>query len=110
MIRRPPRSTLFPYTTLFRSKPAEKRRARTSGRTQKPSPWPLRPVPGQEDQRWLLDEKTRKQKTRLPEQSEDWPATALRATPPSPAHAPDIRRTPERQHGAGFESQTTADQ
>src|SRR3712207_9551506 len=23
MIRRPPRSTLFPYTTLFRSKPAE---------------------------------------------------------------------------------------
>src|SRR5256885_5691167 len=25
MIRRPPRSTLFPYTTLFRSKPANKR-------------------------------------------------------------------------------------
>src|SRR3712207_7188285 len=25
MIRRPPRSTLFPYTTLFRSKPAEVR-------------------------------------------------------------------------------------
>src|SRR3712207_7528527 len=25
MIRRPPRSTLFPYTTLFRSKPAELR-------------------------------------------------------------------------------------
>src|SRR3712207_6887325 len=24
MIRRPPRSTLFPYTTLFRSKPAER--------------------------------------------------------------------------------------
>src|SRR2546423_1881781 len=24
MIRRPPRSTLFPYTTLFRSHPAEK--------------------------------------------------------------------------------------
>src|SRR5689334_24656277 len=24
MIRRPPRSTLFPYTTLFRSDPAEK--------------------------------------------------------------------------------------
>src|SRR6266581_7491485 len=29
MIRRPPRSTLFPYTTLFRSRP---RRARTTGR------------------------------------------------------------------------------
>src|SRR3712207_8582078 len=26
MIRRPPRSTLFPYTTLFRSKEIEKRR------------------------------------------------------------------------------------
>src|SRR3712207_7575499 len=26
MIRRPPRSTLFPYTTLFRSDPAERRR------------------------------------------------------------------------------------
>src|SRR3712207_9555074 len=28
MIRRPPRSTLFPYTTLFRSRVAEDRRAR----------------------------------------------------------------------------------
>src|SRR5438874_4029882 len=27
MIRRPPRSTLFPYTTLFRSGPATRRRA-----------------------------------------------------------------------------------
>src|SRR2546427_7003921 len=27
MIRRPPRSTLFPYTTLFRSLPADRRRA-----------------------------------------------------------------------------------
>src|SRR5947209_11815385 len=26
MIRRPPRSTLFPYTTLFRSRPAVQRR------------------------------------------------------------------------------------
>src|SRR2546426_4206747 len=26
MIRRPPRSTLFPYTTLFRSPPASKRK------------------------------------------------------------------------------------
>src|SRR5438105_12298833 len=29
MIRRPPRSTLFPYTTLFRSKPADCSRRRT---------------------------------------------------------------------------------
>src|SRR5258708_36856269 len=28
MIRRPPRSTLFPYTTLFRSRSARRRRAR----------------------------------------------------------------------------------
>src|SRR2546422_7431178 len=27
MIRRPPRSTLFPYTTLFRSQPGDLRRA-----------------------------------------------------------------------------------
>src|SRR3712207_6976501 len=27
MIRRPPRSTLFPYTTLFRSEPADRRPA-----------------------------------------------------------------------------------
>src|SRR2546422_7985512 len=30
MIRRPPRSTLFPYTTLFRSRPAPRRRLRSS--------------------------------------------------------------------------------
>src|SRR3712207_7592870 len=33
MIRRPPRSTLFPYTTLFRSRRRSRRRGRrTSGR------------------------------------------------------------------------------
>src|SRR3712207_8367624 len=33
MIRRPPRSTLFPYTTLFRSRPeAPSRRSRSSRR------------------------------------------------------------------------------
>src|SRR5256885_7966294 len=31
MIRRPPRSTLFPYTTLFRSPRAQARRNRRSG-------------------------------------------------------------------------------
>src|SRR5256885_13320278 len=39
MIRRPPRSTLFPYTTLFRSKdPAEARRrlVRRSGNISRP--------------------------------------------------------------------------
>src|SRR2546430_10154379 len=32
MIRRPPRSTLFPYTTLFRSQVAASRRFRLPGR------------------------------------------------------------------------------
>src|SRR5215217_8573167 len=32
MIRRPPRSTLFPYTTLFRSTPPLTRRERLPGR------------------------------------------------------------------------------
>src|SRR3712207_8507953 len=31
MIRRPPRSTLFPYTTLFRSPPGRQRRGRRAG-------------------------------------------------------------------------------
>src|SRR3712207_8760160 len=30
MIRRPPRSTLFPYTTLFRSPPLDEARARSN--------------------------------------------------------------------------------
>src|SRR3712207_8276361 len=32
MIRRPPRSTLFPYTTLFRSLPSGEQRGRTDAR------------------------------------------------------------------------------
>src|SRR2546427_6737941 len=36
MIRRPPRSTLFPYTTLFRSRPGHVRRARQLGRRAQP--------------------------------------------------------------------------
>src|SRR5260221_14741699 len=33
MIRRPPRSTLFPYTTLFRSSPEQIRREEVDART-----------------------------------------------------------------------------
>src|SRR2546423_10292899 len=49
MIRRPPRSTLFPYTTLFRSSPRPRTRgltkrlpvlcAREARRTSRPPPW-----------------------------------------------------------------------
>src|SRR5260221_2468605 len=35
MIRRPPRSTLFPYTTLFRSLPRAAHRGRTGGHAAK---------------------------------------------------------------------------
>src|SRR3712207_8138213 len=48
MIRRPPRSTLFPYTTLFRSREAAlggaHRRGRGQGRTPARRRQPLRPL------------------------------------------------------------------
>src|SRR5438034_7287337 len=40
MIRRPPRSTLFPYTTLFRSLPRPRPEARPSRRAQGAPPRP----------------------------------------------------------------------
>src|SRR3712207_8293410 len=40
MIRRPPRSTLFPYTTLFRS-PAPSRRRRTGAATDRSASEPV---------------------------------------------------------------------
>src|SRR3712207_8632874 len=53
MIRRPPRSTLFPYTTLFRSRSreldseaAERRRIEQWHRTLGTRPFPSRLVPG----------------------------------------------------------------
>src|SRR2546429_6714520 len=46
MIRRPPRSTLFPYTTLFRSRTLV-RRGRSSGRP----PRDGLPVPGRDPRR-----------------------------------------------------------
>src|SRR2546429_6166432 len=51
MIRRPPRSTLFPYTTLFRSPPRAVLRPRRAGRDHPPGADrgpdgpPLRPAP-----------------------------------------------------------------
>src|SRR5437773_3535251 len=42
MTRRPPRSTLFPYTTLFRSQLAGQRRAEFSRRPGTPQPIVLR--------------------------------------------------------------------
>src|SRR5256885_3944099 len=45
MIRRPPRSTLFPYTTLFRSRTSPRSRARRAPRrSSRASPPPSRSV------------------------------------------------------------------
>src|SRR5258707_4934939 len=47
MIRRPPRSTLFPYTTLFRSLSSARRAAwRSPTRARTPSAWRTRPGRG----------------------------------------------------------------
>src|SRR2546422_3172439 len=43
MIRRPPRSTLFPYTTLFRSPPRGPRPEGVLPREKRPGPTPCRP-------------------------------------------------------------------
>src|SRR2546430_8030309 len=51
MIRRPPRSTLFPYTTLFRSLHVERSFLQRSG--------PRRPVDGHDRLgRWYIDRKS----------------------------------------------------
>src|SRR5438132_13844189 len=48
MIRRPPRSTLFPYTTLFRSLPADGRAAARSARAARPRVERQRPARSEE--------------------------------------------------------------
>src|SRR5258706_5844918 len=53
MIRRPPRSTLFPYTTLFRSRPSFRHgflpARRGAGRAASPPEGP-RPAPGRSEE------------------------------------------------------------
>src|SRR2546430_4294699 len=44
MIRRPPRSTLFPYTTLFRSSAAGRSRSRAGGNRDRPGSRPGAPA------------------------------------------------------------------
>src|SRR2546427_5528527 len=46
MIRRPPRSTLFPYTTLFRSHRRHSRRAADAGHAGPAAAGRLSPAPG----------------------------------------------------------------
>src|SRR3712207_8649592 len=51
MIRRPPRSTLFPYTTLFRSPPGSLPQSRPCGRGNTATPRPGRPASARESRR-----------------------------------------------------------
>src|SRR2546426_9383891 len=60
MIRRPPRSTLFPYTTLFRSLPSQ--RHTESGRT---LPQIVRPVGGHESARAARDARSEEHTSEL---------------------------------------------
>src|ERR1019366_10419909 len=53
MIRRPPRSTLFPYTTLFRSKPVEPRQ-RATGDVFASAEEEQNGTPDDRDLRWYL--------------------------------------------------------
>src|SRR5438445_5219263 len=73
MIRRPPRSTLFPYTTLFRSSSPTSHQAASTRRWLTPS-WPRGSVPRSEEHtselqsrqylvcRLLLEKKKKKKK------------------------------------------------
>src|SRR6266498_1627700 len=65
MIRRPPRSTLFPYTTLFRPRPA--RRAAPAGRSPRsgPNAWETRGM--DDDVEALLAEQIAYYRARAPE-------------------------------------------
>src|SRR2546425_11999760 len=50
MIRRPPRSTLFPYTTLFRSQYQPQRRRSLGGRRREQHPLPRLHEPGRSEE------------------------------------------------------------
>src|SRR2546427_1801605 len=72
MIRRPPRSTLFPYTTLFRSRFGSPRARPPSGSSGSPSRfWPRasHSLPGLEALKLALDGRDRKSTRQLQSQS-----------------------------------------
>src|SRR3712207_7138807 len=81
MIRRPPRSTLFPYTTLFRS------RHKTPERDGSPTAWHARCVWERDDARLALP--TAGGATRTPEVSDEAPAA--RAWPRSEEHTSELQ-------------------
>src|SRR5438034_4406311 len=99
MIRRPPRSTLFPYTTLFRSCSRRRRRAAPAGWWW--SVWSPRRSRRSEEHTSelqshsdlvcrLLLEKKKKQKRQKERSNQDWLARATpharRGLPPATVH------------------------
>src|SRR5258708_27621551 len=72
MIRRPPRSTLFPYTTLFRSEKSEQRtRERKSEKLQLWNTPPQGPPAGEREQRQAGDRPARSEEHTSELQSPD---------------------------------------
>src|SRR5258708_29926055 len=77
MIRRPPRSTLFPYTTLFRSAdlPRVTPESGTAGFIGS-----LDFRPNQEAVTWVVDELWPRVRERAPEARLDWKSTRLNSS------------------------------
>src|SRR6266487_2835723 len=101
MIRRPPRSTLFPYTTLFRSDPDADRRAEGEGargalgrqrppRVSRPDPDRLAGAPRARAAR------IRRPPQYAPAAPRTQPATAAPETDPDPRSAQRGARSPTR--------------
>src|SRR5256885_5530867 len=88
MIRRPPRSTLFPYTTLFRSRPAEQQpRARRHNQSCK---WERRSL---SYGTWARSGSTARRRRRARKDRPCWPA-CLRASGSSSRseeHTPELQ-------------------
>src|SRR6266850_1411272 len=78
MIRRPPRSTLFPYTTLFRSPPRH--------RVPQPSPCRSR-LPAQSPTAAVRNAETRRDRRTLPVRKDTGRPSPIRSLPWAPAAA-----------------------
>src|SRR2546427_12326950 len=78
MIRRPPRSTLFPYTTLFRSRHRERARAVRERLHREPDREPHQPRAGAEDP-LLPDRRVRVDRLRAAEAGNVPPREGYRA-------------------------------
>src|ERR1043166_6303881 len=88
MIRRPPRSTLFPYTTLFRSRVPVRQWRELAGRRPRPHPHPCPlSLSGEGDRKAVphLDEQPSPRPGAEACRSRQEPVVSLAAGPPEPA-------------------------